>query len=99
MKTDRVSNDLEGQILQSGKYTWKLGRCLGKGTCSVVVEACGTSFSELKQKIPCIKGAIKIFKEGQQFEVAVANEIEMLEHLKSQRDSHSGGKCFIGEKY
>lgn len=95
MKTDRVSNDLEGQILQSGKYTWKLGRCLGKGTCSVVVEACGTSFSELKQKISCIKGAIKIFKEGQQFEVAVANEIEMLEHLKSQRDSHSGGKCFI----
>lgn len=99
MKTARVSNDLEGKNLQSGKYTWKLGRFLGKGTCSVVVEACGTSLSELKRKIPCIKGAIKIFKEGQQFEVAGANEIGMLEHLRSQRDSHSGGKCFIGEKY
>lgn len=82
--------------MQSAKYTWKLGRCLGKGTCSVVVEACGTSFSEPKQKIPYMKGAIKIFKEGQQFEVAVANEIEMLEYLRSKRDS--GGKGYTGEK-
>lgn len=90
------SNDLEGQILQCAKYTWKLGLCLGRGSCSVVVEAFGTSASYNRpKKSRDIKAAVKIFKQGQHFEAAAANEIEILEYLRSQRDSDC--KCYIGE--
>ena len=96
MAADSSSNEFEGQVLKSVEYTWKLGRRLGTGTCSVVVEAVGTFTSNNRQrKLGDIKAAVKIFKQGPQFEAAGANEMEILEYLSRQRDSDC--KCHVGE--
>lgn len=96
MAKDSRSNELEGQVLQCAEYTWKLGRRLGTGTCSVVVEAVGTFTSNNRQRKPRdVKAAVKIFKLGPQFEAAGANEMEILEYLSRRRDSDY--KCYVGE--
>lgn len=85
MATAASFNEFGGQVLQCAKYTWKLGRCVGRGTCSVVVEAVGSFSSNTKHRRPqYIKGAVKIFKQGQRFEAAGANEMEILEYLRRQ---------------
>lgn len=58
----------------------------------MVVEACGSITSNHSQKKSRdIKAAVKIFKQGLHFDVAGANEIEILEYLKSQRDFNEKG--------
>lgn len=97
MATAAGSSEFEGQILQCAKYTWKLGRCVGRGTCSVVVEAVGSFNSNARHRRPRdIKGAVKIFKQGQQFEVAGANEVEILEYL-NRLQGETECKHHIGE--
>lgn len=77
-----------GEIIKSAKYKWQLGHCLGRGTCSVVVKAVGTFCSKGKCRHPhFLKGAAKIFKQGQQFECAATNEIEILHVLSQQHES------------
>ena len=96
MARDSSSNEFEGKVLQCADYTWKLGRRLGTGTCSVVVEAVGTFTSNNRQRKPRdVKAAVKIFKQGPQFEAAGANEMEILEYLSRQRDPDY--KCYVGE--
>lgn len=88
----------KGEIKKSAKYKWQLGHCLGKGTCSVVVEAVGTFYSRsiCRHSPPrVLKGAVKIFKQGHQFEQAATNEIEILEYLNRQQESPY--KHYIGE--
>ena len=88
----------EDEIKKRTKYKWQLGHCLGKGTCSVVVEAVGTFYSKSRcgRLHPgVLKGAVKIFKKGHQFEQAATNEIETLEYLNFQHESPY--KCYIGE--
>ncbi|XP_078380884.1 serine/threonine-protein kinase Kist-like isoform X1 [Oculina patagonica] len=78
----------EGDIVKSAKYKWQLGHRLGRGTCSVVVEAVGTFCSKKKCRHPqVIKGAAKIFKQGHRFELAATNEIENLHYLRRQHES------------
>ncbi|XP_073243914.1 serine/threonine-protein kinase Kist-like [Porites lutea] len=87
------SNEFEGQILRSTKYTWKLGRCVGRGTCSVVVEVVGSFVSSTMHRRPQdIKAAVKIFKQAQRFEAAGVNEIEILEYLR-RRGELTKCKC------
>lgn len=88
----------EDEIKKRTKYKWQLGHCLGKGTCSVVVEAVGTFYSKSRCRRlhpGVLKGAVKIFKQGHQFEQAATNEIETLEYLNFQHESPY--KCYIGE--
>lgn len=86
----------EGEIIKSAKYKWQLSHCLGKGTCSVVVEAVGTFCSKRIYRNPrVLKGAVKIFKQGCQFEQAATNEIEILQYLSNQHESPY--KYYIGE--
>lgn len=90
--------ELEGQILRSTKYTWKLGRCVGRGTCSVVVEAVGSFVSSTMHRRPQdIKAAVKIFKQAQRFEAAGVNEIEILEYLRRRGELTKCKCCHIGE--
>lgn len=92
------SNEFEGQILRSTKYTWKLGRCVGRGTCSVVVEAVGSFVSSTMHRRPQdIKAAVKIFKQAQRFEAAGVNEIEILEYLRRRGELTKCNCCHIGE--
>ena len=85
------------EIKKSAKYKWQLGHCLGKGTCSMVVEAVGTFCSKSICRRPprVLKGAVKIYKRGHQFEQAATNEIEILEYMNHQHESPY--KCYIGE--
>lgn len=94
MATALRSDEFEGQILQTAKHTWTLGRCVGRGTCSVVLEVVGmcNSSTNLK-KAREIKGAVKIFKQGPQFEAAGANEMEILEYLN--RQGKSDNKAYV----
>ena len=88
----------KGEIKKSAEYKWQLGHGLGKGTYSVVVEAVGTLYSKSIYRRPpprVVKGAVKIFKQGHQFEQAATNEIEILEYLKRQHESPY--KYYIGE--
>ena len=88
----------KAEIKKSAKYKWQLSHCLGKGTCSVVVEAVGTFYSKSIHRHPpprVLRGAVKIFKQGHQFEQAATNEIEILEYLNRQRESTY--KYYIGE--
>lgn len=90
------SNEFEGQILRSTKYTWKLGRCVGRGTCSVVVEAVGSFVSSTMHRRPQdIKAAVKIFKQAQRFEAAGVNEIEILEYLRRRGELTKCKCCHI----
>ena len=86
-----------GEIKKSAKYKWQLGHSLGKGTCSVVVEAvctfCSKSICRCHSRV--LKGAVKIFKQGHQFEQAATNEIEILEYMNRQHESPY--KYYIGE--
>ena len=92
------SNEFEGQILRSTKYTWKLGRCVGRGMCSVVVEAVGSFVSSTMHRRPQgIKAAVKIFKQAQRFEAAGVNEIEILEYLRRRGELTKCKCCHIGE--
>lgn len=80
----------EGEIKKSAKYKWQFGHCLGKGTCSMVVEAVGTFCSKTICRCPSprvLKGAVKIFKQGHQFEQAATNEIEILDYMNRQHES------------
>lgn len=87
----------EGEIFKSATYNyWELGHCIGRGTCSVVVEAAGTLCSSSMRRRPrVLKGAAKIFKQGPQFEHAATNEIEILQYLSHQGESSF--KYYIGE--
>ena len=86
----------KGKIIRSAKYKWQLGHYLGRGTCSTVVDAVGTFYFNRKcRQPPVLKGAAKIFKQGQKFELAATNEIEILHYLGCQRDSPF--RCYIGE--
>ena len=88
----------KGEIKKSAKYKWQLSHCLGKGICSVVVEAVGTFYSRSIRRNPpprVLKGAVKIFKQGLKFEQAATHEIEILEYLNRQQDSPY--KHYIGE--
>jgi len=88
----------KGEIKKSAKYKWQLSCCLGKGTCSVVVGAVGTFYSRSICRHPppqVLKGAVKIFKQGHQFEQAATHEIEILEYLNRQQDSPY--KDYIGK--
>ena len=96
MATALRSDEFEGQILQTTKHTWTLGRCVGRGTCSVVLEVVGmcNSSTNLKKGRE-IKGAVKIFKQGPQFEAAGVNEMEILEYLN--RQGKSDNKAYVGK--
>ena len=86
------------EIKKSAKCKWQLGHCLGKGACSMVVEAVGTFCSKSICRHPSprvLKGAAKIFKQGHQFEQAATNEIEILEYMNRQHESPY--KDYIGE--
>lgn len=88
----------EGEIKKSAKYKWRFGHWLGKGACSMVVEAVGTFCSKTICRRPSprvLKGAVKIFKKGHQFEQAATNEIEILDYMNRQHESPY--KYYIGE--
>ena len=86
----------KGEVLKSAKHKWKLGNCIGRGTCSVVVEAVGIFCSNSgHRRRRVLKGAVKVFKEGPQFEHAANNEIEILQYLSHQ--VQSSYKYYIGE--
>lgn len=76
----------KGEILKITEHEWKLGICIGRGTCSEVFEAAGTLCYKRGRK-RAVKGAVKVFKEGSQFEQAALNEIKILQYLCHESES------------
>lgn len=76
----------KGEILKITKHEWKLGINIGRGTCSEVFEASGTLCLKNGRK-RAVKGAVKIFKEGSQYEQTAINEIKILQYLGHEAGS------------
>lgn len=76
----------KGEILKITEHEWKLGVCIGRGTCSEVFEAAGTLCYK-SGRMRAVKGAVKVLKEGSQFEQAALNEIKILQYLCHESES------------